>query len=137
MKLTTRGRYALQAIMDLVTNSHGKAIKLEDISSRQKISLHYLEQLFRKLRIVGVVKSVRGPGGGYVLGREPSNITVKEILLGVDEQVTYVDLVRASLESTSEQKSLVNYLESLEAVVQVALNKTLSEVIKNEPTIAS
>ena len=66
MRLTSKGRYAVRAMLDLTTHSNGSPVRLQEISNRQNISLHYLEQLFRKLRNGQAVKSVRGPGGGYV-----------------------------------------------------------------------
>ena len=69
MKLTSKGRYAVTAILDIAINADGKPVTLSDISERQHISLSYLEQLFAKLRRHGLVKSVRGPGGGYRLKR--------------------------------------------------------------------
>lgn len=87
MRLTTRGRYAVTAMLDLVLHAHDKPISLADISERQSISLSYLEQLFSKLRQSGLVSSVRGPGGGYRLSREGSQIFVAEIIDAVNESV--------------------------------------------------
>ncbi len=85
MKLTTKGRYAVTAILDVALRQQKGPISLADISFRQDISLSYLEQLFSKLRKNGLVKSVRGPGGGYLLGRESSAINIAEIILAVNE----------------------------------------------------
>jgi len=85
MKLTTKGRYAVTAILDVALRQHSGPISLADISLRQDISLSYLEQLFSKLRKNGLVKSVRGPGGGYLLGRNPSDMNIAEIILAVNE----------------------------------------------------
>ena len=71
MKLTTKGRYAIIAMVDLRLNGTVDPVRLKDVSKRQNISLSYLEQLFSKLRLSGLVKSVRGPGGGYVLNKIP------------------------------------------------------------------
>lgn len=87
MRLTSKGRYAVRAMLDLTANSNGNPVRLQEISQRQAISLHYLEQLFRKLRTGKVVKSVRGPGGGYVLSRSMDEITVKDILECVGENI--------------------------------------------------
>ena len=87
MKLTTRGRYAVTAMLDLSFHGLERPIPLADISLRQEISLSYLEQLFAKLRRQGLVRSVRGPGGGYVLGGEPATITVADIIRAVDEPI--------------------------------------------------
>lgn len=87
MKLTTRGRYAVTAMLDLAIHGSEKPISLADISGRQEISLSYLEQLFAKLRRGDLVSSVRGPGGGYRLAREGRSIFVAEIIDAVDESV--------------------------------------------------
>lgn len=87
MRLTSKGRYAVRAMLDLTFHSNGNPVRLQEISSRQAISLHYLEQLFRKLRTGRAVKSVRGPGGGYVLSRSMDEITVKDILECVGENI--------------------------------------------------
>ena len=87
MKLTSKGRYAVTAILDIALNSNSGPVSLADISERQSISLSYLEQLFAKLRRDGLVKSVRGPGGGYRLGLPPSEISVAMIISAVNENV--------------------------------------------------
>lgn len=87
MKLTTRGRYAVTAMLDLAIHGTQRPISLADISSRQEISLSYLEQLFAKLRRGELVKSVRGPGGGYRLSRSRDAIFVAQIIDAVDESV--------------------------------------------------
>jgi Rrf2 family iron-sulfur cluster assembly transcriptional regulator len=87
MRLTSKGRYAVRAMLDLTFHSNGNPVRLQEISTRQSISLHYLEQLFRKLRTGKVVKSVRGPGGGYVLARSMDEITVKDVLDCVGENI--------------------------------------------------
>jgi Rrf2 family iron-sulfur cluster assembly transcriptional regulator len=85
MKLGTKGRYAVMAMVDLAINSGDKPVALAGIAERQEISLSYLEQLFGKLRRSSLVKSVRGPGGGYVLARDDGDIRVSEIVMAVDE----------------------------------------------------
>jgi Rrf2 family iron-sulfur cluster assembly transcriptional regulator len=87
MRLTSKGRYAVRAMLDLTFHSNGNPVRLQEISTRQSISLHYLEQLFRKLRTGKVVKSVRGPGGGYVLSRSQDEISVKDVLDCVGENI--------------------------------------------------
>lgn len=87
MKLSTKGRYAVMAMADLASHSVGKPISLAEIARRQEISLSYLEQLFGKLRRGGLVKSVRGPGGGYLLNRQVSNIPICDIVFAVDEPI--------------------------------------------------
>lgn len=87
MRLTTKGRYAVTAMLDLALHYGGKPICLADIAQRQEISLSYLEQLFARLRKKGLVKSTRGPGGGYSLSRAPSEIAVVDVITSVDEKV--------------------------------------------------
>ena len=87
MRLTTKGRFAVTAMIDLALREHAGPVALAGISGRQSISLSYLEQLFGKLRRGALVESVRGPGGGYRLGRAAAHITVAEIIDAVDETV--------------------------------------------------
>jgi len=85
MKLTTKGRFAVTAMIDLASREGEGPVTLNAISERQRISLSYLEQLFGRLRRCNLVKSVRGPGGGYRLARDMDEITVTHIVLAVDE----------------------------------------------------
>ena len=87
MRLTTKGRFAVTAMVDLAMRHGGGPVTLGEISSRQKISLSYLEQLFGKLRRRGLVESIRGPGGGYRLGKDMAATSVAEIILAVDEPI--------------------------------------------------
>lgn len=87
MRLTTKGRYAVTAMLDLAVHAINGPITLADISQRQGISLSYLEQLFAKLRKNELVTSARGPGGGYRLSRDADAINVAEIITAVDEKV--------------------------------------------------
>lgn len=87
MRLTTKGRYAVTAILDLAIHHGGGPIALADIAQRQGISLSYLEQLFSRLRKRSLVSSVRGPGGGYNLARNASKIHIAEVIAAVDENV--------------------------------------------------
>lgn len=85
MRLTTKGRFAVTAMIDLALYVGDRPVTLASISERQNISLSYLEQLFAKLRRHKIVESVRGPGGGYCLGRNAVEITVADVILAVDE----------------------------------------------------
>src|SRR5690606_23741280 len=87
MRLTTKGRFAVSAMLDLALNEHDKPVTLAGISERQGISLSYLEQLFSRLRRNGLVKSVRGPGGGYLLAKDQREISVSQIIGAVDEEI--------------------------------------------------
>ena len=87
MRLTTKGRYAVTAMLDLALHYKDGPITLADISQRQGISLSYLEQLFSKLRKNGLVDSTRGPGGGYRLSRTATDIAVADVITAVDEKL--------------------------------------------------
>jgi Rrf2 family iron-sulfur cluster assembly transcriptional regulator len=87
MKLSTKGRYAVMAMVELASRGDAKPTTLAEIAERQDISLSYLEQLFAKLRRAGIVRSVRGPGGGYVLAFPPRDTRISDIIIAVDEPV--------------------------------------------------
>lgn len=127
MRLTSKGRYAVRAILDLTFNSNGRPVRLQEISERQSISLHYLEQLFRRLRKGLVVKSVRGPGGGYVLSRSMDEISVKDVLISVGENINPArDLVgTGDIKSDTVEFVLTKtYFENLGAIMQEYLTTT-------------
>ena len=87
MQLTTKGRYAVTAMLDLASNESARPVTLDMISQRQNISLSYLEQLFAKLRKAKLVKSVRGPGGGYLLNVNAEEVSLTQIIEAVDENI--------------------------------------------------
>jgi Rrf2 family transcriptional regulator, iron-sulfur cluster assembly transcription factor len=127
MRLTSKGRYAVRAMLDLTTHSNGNPVRLQEISTRQNISLHYLEQLFRKLRNGQAVKSVRGPGGGYVLARSMDQITVKDILDCVGENINPAkDIVGTEAEAanTVEFHLSKNYFQNLGIIMREYLSTT-------------
>lgn len=94
MKVTTRGRYAVRAMIDLAYHSMEHPVSLATIAVRQDISQHYLEQLFVRLRRAGLVRSVRGPGGGYFLAKDLKDVTVRDIFLAVDEPLSPVECIK-------------------------------------------
>lgn len=135
MKLSTKGRYAMIALVDLALAPAGQLVSLNEIAARQKMSLAYLEQLFVKLRRAGLVESVRGPGGGYRLARPAEEVRVAEVLEAVDETVSALEKgagARGAV-SGSRAQSLSNRLwEGLSAHVYVFLHQTrLSDVAGN------
>lgn len=134
MRLTTKGQYALNSILDLATNyNNGRPVKLQEISERQKISLHYLEQLFRRLRKGAVVKSVRGPGGGYVLARSMDEISIKDVLVSVGENINPArDLIGSdNLKSDTVEFVLTKtYFENLGMLMREYLFTTINDPIK-------
>jgi Rrf2 family transcriptional regulator, iron-sulfur cluster assembly transcription factor len=85
MRLSTKGRYAVMAMVDLARHGNGNPVSLAEIAEREEISLSYLEQLFAKLRRSGLVRSVRGPGGGYLLARDRDETRIADIIAAVDE----------------------------------------------------
>ncbi|QRN40740.1 MAG: Rrf2 family transcriptional regulator [Neisseriaceae bacterium] len=87
MKLTTKGRNAVTAMLDLCIHSQNQPVNLNSIHERQDVTVNYLEQIFIKLRRAGLVKSIRGPGGGYVLSRDPSSIKIAEIINAVEDNL--------------------------------------------------
>jgi Rrf2 family iron-sulfur cluster assembly transcriptional regulator len=100
MRLTTKGRFAVTAMIDVALHGARGPVTLAAISERQKISLSYLEQLFGKLRRSGLVDSVRGPGGGYNLGRAPELVAVSDIIVAVDEPIDATQCGAAKTAST-------------------------------------
>ncbi|TRW50159.1 Fe-S cluster assembly transcriptional regulator IscR [Aliidiomarina halalkaliphila] len=102
MKLTSKGRYAVTAMLDVALHGHNSPVTLADISERQDISLSYLEQLFAKLRRAELVNSIRGPGGGYLLNRDPYKISIGEIIHAVNESV---DVTRCQGKSNCQSGS--------------------------------
>jgi Rrf2 family protein len=94
MKLSTRARYALRAMVDLAMHCDQHPVSRKEISARQDISPHYMEQLFAKLRDAGIVEAVRGPGGGYLLAKAPEEITAGEVVRAVEEVLAPVPCLR-------------------------------------------
>lgn len=135
MKLSTKGRYAVVALADLSFLKPGDLTSLAEISRRQDISLPYLEQLFVRLRRAGLVESVRGPGGGYRLARDPAEIPISEVLEAVDETVSALHTGAGATGAVSgtRAQSLSNRLwESFSAHVYVFLYETsLADVVGN------
>ncbi|MDO7559803.1 MAG: Rrf2 family transcriptional regulator [Paracoccaceae bacterium] len=136
MKLSTKGRYAVVALADLALGKGGGLVSLAEIARKQNISLPYLEQLFVKLRRAGLVTAVRGPGGGYRLGRSAESIRISEILSAVEETVSAMHSGAGAMGGVSgtRAQSLTNRLwEGLSAQVYVFLHQTrLSDVVRNE-----
>lgn len=135
MKLSTKGRYAMVALVDMALQPDGTLVTLSGIADRQDVSLPYLEQLFVKLRRAGLVSSVRGPGGGYRLARPATDIRVVEVLSAVDETVDAMHKGAGASGglSGSRAQSLSNRLwQSLSAQVYVFLHQArLSDVAGN------
>ncbi len=126
MKMSTKGRYAVMAMIDIGTHSQGKPVSLGEIADRQDISQEYLEQLFGKLRRANLVASARGPGGGYMLAREAADIQIADIIAAVDEPLRVTrcegDAVNGCVKGTrccahdlwsSMGRQMMNFLDSI------------------------
>jgi len=112
MKLSTKARYAITAMMELALNENKKPITLADISEYQKISLSYLEQLFAKLRAKGLVRGVRGPGGGYHLAKTAADLSIASIVAAINDEKSKHD-VDMVIEQGSEQEVLESMWDNL------------------------
>ncbi len=138
MKLTTKGRYAVMAMADLAGNQSFGPVSLSDISLRQNISLSYLEQLFSKLKNEKLVKSVRGPLGGYILEKNPKDIKISNIIFAVDEQVKTLNCKRESKRGCNGRtvKCITHNLwDDLEKHINDFFDKvSLNDLIKQKST---
>ncbi|MEL6582917.1 MAG: Rrf2 family transcriptional regulator [Pseudomonadota bacterium] len=136
MKLSTKGRYAMIALVDLAEHGREKLISLSEIAERQDISLAYLEQLFVKLRRAEIVSSMRGPGGGYQLARPANEIRVSEVLAAVDETMDALARgggANGAKKDTEAQRRTEQLWETLSANVYVLLHSTrLSDIIQEQ-----
>jgi Rrf2 family iron-sulfur cluster assembly transcriptional regulator len=103
VRLTTKGRYAVTAMLDLAFHSQDKPVTLTEIAARQTISLSYLEQLFARLRKAGIVQGVRGPGGGYQLSQTPEKVSVASIIEAVNEPI---DSTKCGGEANCQHESM-------------------------------
>lgn len=134
MQLSSKGRYAVMAMTDLATTEAGSVVGLAAISARQHISQPYLEQLFVKLRRAGLVESMRGPGGGYLLARPADQISLAEVMAAVDEPVKMTRCASdASLGCVAERRCLTHDLwRSLgNHIVSFLEGVTLADVVQN------
>ena len=126
MRITTKGRYGLRAVINLAMARHSRPVSISSIANEEKVSSEFLEQIFFKLKKAGLIRSVRGPGGGFVLERKPSEITVHDILYAVGEMkgLTPCTLRRRALCDREEpcaaheiwlglQKAMEDYLRSI------------------------
>ncbi len=134
MKLSTKGRYAVMGLVDLAKHSSGRPVALADIARRQEISLSYLEQLFAKLRRGGLVNSVRGPGGGYLLAHPADQTRIADAILAVNEPMRATRCTPGSPAGCRSNKSrcLTHDLwEELGNQIQMYLNSvTLADVVE-------
>lgn len=126
MQLSTKGRYSVMAIVEVARQEKSAPVCLGEIAQRLDLSLPYLEQLFMKLRRHGLVASVRGPGGGYILARQPSAISIGEIMAAVDEPVKMTRCAgESSLGCVATRRCTTHYLwDALGSHIEQFLNAT-------------
>lgn len=105
MFLTTKGRYAVMALLDLLSDSSNAPIRLSDIAIRQEIDVSYLEQIFAKLKLEGIVKASRGPGGGYQIALDPNEISILSIMNAVEEQFKMTRCTAKNSDGCMQDKS--------------------------------
>ena len=139
MRLTTKSRYAVNALTELrILDSRGP-VSLSDISTNQNIELSYLEQIFRKLRIAGIVKSIRGRNGGYLYAKDPSVISIKEIMNAVEEDMDATSCNGNSTCHHGKKCNTHNLWHELNQVVDNYLSKiTINKLVEsnNSPYIS-
>jgi Rrf2 family transcriptional regulator, iron-sulfur cluster assembly transcription factor len=135
MRLTTKGRFAVTAMLDLALHSTKGPVTLAGISARQRISLSYLEQLFGKLRRRALVESVRGPGGGYNLARDASLLTVADIINAVEESIDSTQCGGKENCHDNQRCMTHDLWEELNATVNGFLSRiTLAQLVENQRT---
>ena len=135
MKLTSKGRYAVMALVNLARFDSINPVSLRDISLRQNISLDYLEQIFSKLKKNNIVKSIRGTRGGYVLNKNPNDIKLTNIFYAVDEKIKTVQCKKESKKGCNGKATKCithNLWDELEIHINTFFeNKSLEDLIKN------
>ncbi len=137
MKISTKGRYALQLVLDIAQQPNHKPVILKDVSKRQSISLKYLEQIMPSLTSAGLIRSVRGPKGGYYLNKSPEQITVGMILRLTEGSLAPVDWVDPDIDS-KEQSDAITILvwkKLYKAILDVVDHISIQDLIDQEMAI--
>lgn len=132
MKISTKGRYGLRAIIDLALNSNGEHVSLVNIAERQDISKNYLEQVFSTLRKAGIVKSVKGAQGGYELAKGLSEITAGEILRALEGSLSVVNPSNENESNKIEKCIKKNVWDKIDESVNTVVDNTTLEDLINE-----
>ena len=137
MKISTKGRYALQLVLDIAQQPNHKPVILKDVSKRQSISLKYLEQIMPSLTSAGLIRSVRGPKGGYYLNKNPEQITVGMILRLTEGSLAPVDWVDPDIDA-QEQLDAITILvwkKMYKAILDVVDHVTIQDLIDQQNAI--
>ena len=132
LKVSTKGRYGLRAIIDLIINSNGENVPLITIAERQDISKNYLEQVFSALRKAGIVNSTKGAQGGYYLADKPSNITVGDVLRVLEGDLSVVNTDLDTQENPIEQCIARNVWDKVDSKVNEIIDGITLEDLLNE-----
>lgn len=132
MKISTKGRYGLRSIIDLIINSSGENVPLINIAERQNISKNYLEQVFASLRKAGIVSSTKGAQGGYYLGDKPSNITVGDVLRVLEGDLSVVSIDSDTQDNPIEQCIQKNIWDEVDKKVNEIIDGITLEDLVNE-----
>lgn len=125
MILSTRGEYALRAVIDLKNNRHFAVVRVEDVSKRQNIPIAYLESIFHKLKKADIVASLKGPGGGYNLKKDPEDLTVLEIVRAVGDNP--FGRPKSSKARTKESSSVIKFFRRTELSIRAQMKRTIDE----------
>lgn len=133
MKISTKGRYGLRALVDLAANGDNTTVSLVSVAQRQKISLNYLEQVFATLRKAGIVKSVKGAQGGYILSKKPEEICLGEILTALEGRFSIVDEPESEKADDNLRKTLNEMVWDRinDSVNEFLEKRTLAELVEN------
>lgn len=132
MKISTKGRYGLRALVDLAANECSDPVSLSSVATRQKLSLNYMEQVFGILRKAGIVNSVKGPSGGYFLAKRPDDITVKEVLEALEGTFSIIDGDRGKMQQDAIQSAIESLVwsEIDQKVNSFLAGRTIGQLVK-------
>ncbi|NLU53696.1 MAG: RrF2 family transcriptional regulator [Clostridiaceae bacterium] len=133
MKISTKGRYGLRALVDLAVNSNGEHVALSEIADRQNISMNYLEQVFASLRKAGLINSVKGAQGGYIFAKSPSSITVGDVLRVLEGNLSLADDSKGNFDEKSVEYCLKTMVwDRMENVINEFVDSIAIEDLANE-----